>query len=126
MGSLASEGAEIFGVDASGFFVGFDHDCEEECDYDRFHDYVGEHEGLHDGIHSELAGGDVGEDWGGATDAISDAEEEHVCGGLEDGEADDGVDEVAAGDEAIEAAEEEPGGDDVGEHGEVWGHGGPL
>ena len=79
----------------------------------RFDDYVSEHEGLHDGIDGKHAGGNICEDRCRAAEAITDAEQQNVCGTLQDGETNYGMNEMPAGDQAVEPAKKDPRGDEI-------------
>src|SRR6202167_1417479 len=54
-------------------------------------------------------GANVGEVGGDAAGHVADAEQQHVGRGLDDDQADDLVDQVAAGHEAVEADRDDPG-----------------
>src|SRR5579863_1480962 len=106
---------QFLGVDGPEPLVRLDGECEEEGGHGGLDDDVGERQRLYDGVDGQGVAGDVREVRRNAPDAEPDRQEQHVRGGLEDDEGDDLVDEVPAGDDAVEAARDDPRHDDVRE-----------
>src|SRR5215207_2165084 len=110
-----SEGAELVRVQGAEAAVSLDGEREQQGSHRRLDDHVGQGEGCDHGIDHRPRGRDVGVDWRRRTLAIAHREQQHVGRGLHDRQADDEVDEVAAGDDPVEADQEEPCRDGVGE-----------
>ena len=78
---------------------------KEERDHHGFHHYIGEHEGLHHGIDGLSARRNIGKDRRCASNSISDAKQKDIGGTLQDRQADHGMYEMSAADQAIQSAE---------------------
>ena len=94
-------------------------DLHREGEQQRRHrgadDHVGEGQRLHDRIDGLRAHRHLGEYRGDGVLAVADAEQEEIGRGLHDLHAHDEVDQVAAGDDAVQPDEQQPQGNDEGE-----------
>src|SRR3954454_19040148 len=112
----AAQGAERVGVAGAEALVGLHGQREQHRDDRRLDHDVGERQRLHHRIDPRRARRDVDEDRRLPPVAPADREQQHVRRRLHDAEAQDEMHEVAARDHAVQADQEQPDGDDVGEH----------
>ena len=105
-GSSSAHFPEFVGINCSGALVDLDSQREEQCDDSRLDDYVREHERLNDGIDRTGAHGNIREHGRDAASAIADGQQQHICGRLQYSKAEDQMDEVPAGNNAVQTDNE--------------------
>src|SRR5580692_4276398 len=109
-------GPERVGVQRAGSLVHLHYQREQQGGHRGPNHHIGERQRLHDGVDGRSRmGGQADEHRGVAAAAVPDLQQQDVGGGLRDRQADHQVNEVAAGHDTVEADEEEPGDDAVGQ-----------
>src|SRR3712207_4122265 len=111
----ALQDADLVRVDGAESLLRLQREAEKECAHRGLDDHVGEGKRLHDRVHDGLLRRDVSEDGRLGPGEVADREQQDVARGLHDRQADDEVDEVPARDDPVEADEEDPCGDRIGQ-----------
>lgn len=93
--------------------MGFDHHGKQKRDHNRLNHDIREHESLNDRIDGESAHRNIRKDRSCAAHTVTDAEQQHIRGTLQNCEANDRVYKVPTGDEPVKPAEEEPRSNEV-------------
>src|SRR5579859_401305 len=112
MAGLSLERGQLLRVQGPETLVGLDREGQEQGGHRGLDDHVGESERLDDRIDRGGVVRDVEVVRRDRAGDVADREQQNVGRGLDDDQADDLVDQMAAGHHAVEADPEDPGHDD--------------
>ena len=105
--------AQVGRADAPEPLVGLHDERKQQRRHGGLDHHIGEHEDLHHRVDKLRARGNVGHDRRLGAVSIADAEQHEVRRGLHDRQAQHGPDQVRARNDAVEADQEQPGGDHI-------------